>query len=329
MRNFSRYLFIFLSVAMGALFLYSAYTKLYPIQSFEYTMVEFVHMPWMLAAIAARILIALEGGLGILMVAHFFGAGKWVLKTAFALLGIFSVYLIYLWATAGNDVNCGCFGDAIWMSPSASLIKNAIMLIITGLLIRYHKGFTGSKWYNISAPLILIACTALMFILFALPAEQPNWLRKDRYEIDFSEVGIENGSSPHVLYAPGSTDTATIDQIDLLKGKYIIAFLSQSCPHCRIAAYKMHLLQQSNPHFRFFMIIGGSSDLTEFWKATKAVNIPYVRLDKDHFLHYTGGVFPLIEWVNNGWVEAKAEYTNMNKEEIERWLTPNAKTPNP
>lgn len=319
MQNFKRYLLIFLSLAMGALFLYSAYTKLFPIQSFEYTMVEFVHMPWLTAAIAARFLIGIEGALGILLCIHFFGKGKWVLKAAFWLLTVFSGYLIYLWATAGNNVNCGCFGDAIWMSPLASLIKNAAMLIITGFLIRYHQGFSGKK-INIAAPVITSVTIILIFIIFALPDTQPNWLRKDRYEIDFSEIGLTNGSSPHALYAPGSTDTASGSQMDLNHGKYIIAFLSQSCPHCRIAANKMHLLKEKNPGFRFFMIIGGTSDLTEFWKATRAENIPYIRLDKDPFLHYTGGVFPLIIWVNNGWVEAKAEYTNMNRDEIAKWF---------
>src|ERR1035437_4715925 len=142
MNKFIRIAFIILSVAVGATFLYSAYTKLYPIQPFEYTMVEFVHLPWMVAAIAARFLVGMEAGLGALIALHLFGKNKWALKTAFLILIIFSIYLISLWITAGNNVNCGCFGDAIWMSPSASLIKNAVLLIIAGLLIRYHKGFS-------------------------------------------------------------------------------------------------------------------------------------------------------------------------------------------
>ena len=66
-------LLILLSIALGATFLYSAYTKLFPIQQFEYTMVEFAHMPWLMAAIGARILIGLEAGLGGLILLHFFG----------------------------------------------------------------------------------------------------------------------------------------------------------------------------------------------------------------------------------------------------------------
>ncbi|MFI5141748.1 MAG: MauE/DoxX family redox-associated membrane protein, partial [Bacteroidia bacterium] len=142
MKKAYRVLFILLSVATGGLFLYSAYTKLFPIQAFEYTIVEIVHIPLIVASIATRFFIGLEAGLGALLVLHLFGKNKWPLKAAFILLIVFTVYLIWLWITAGNDVNCGCFGDAIWMSPSVSLVKNVLLLAIIALLIRYHNGFT-------------------------------------------------------------------------------------------------------------------------------------------------------------------------------------------
>lgn len=319
MHKYLRFCLIILSLLTGGLFIYSAYTKLDPIQSFEYTMVEFIHLPWLGAAVVARLLTGLEGGIGILIASHLFGKRKWVLKTAFTLLAVFSVYLAWLWMTAGNDVNCGCFGDAIWMTPSASLIKNGIMLGVTSLLIKYHNGITG-KLFDKAAPIVAVLSIALVFILFGIPLSKPGWLHKEHYEIDFSELGIEGGSTPPMKYGPGTQLVDTNQRTDLHKGKYIIAFLSQSCRHCRIAAYKMHLLKQSNPKLPFFMIIGGTSDLTDFWKATKAQNIPYVRLDKDHFLNYTGGVFPLIIWVDDGWVEAKADYNTLNQAEIEEWL---------
>ncbi len=324
MRHILRAIFILLSVATGALFLYSGYTKLFPtLQSFEYTIVEFVHLPWLLAAIAARFFVGLEFGLGGLIAIHFFGRNKWVLKTAFALLIIFSIYLVYLWAAVGNNVNCGCFGDAIWMSPSASLVKNGILLVVIGLLIRYHNGLN-NRFAVVAAP-ILQACTiVLIFILFSIPFRQPDFLRKDRYKIDFDKVGLSGGATPDILSVASKKDTlikdSTAAPIDLSKGKHIIAFLSQSCPHCRIAAYKMHLLKHDNPDFPFFMVIGGTSDLTDFWKATKSQDIPYTRLDKDRFLNYTGGVFPLIIWVNDGMVEAKATYNTMTQGSIREWL---------
>jgi hypothetical protein len=82
----------------------------------------------------------------------------------------------------------------------------------------------------------------------------------------------------------------------------------------------MHLMKQSNPAIPFYMVIGGKSELTEFWKASKAQNLPYTRLAREPFLQFTGGVFPLIIWVNDGWVEANADYNTLTQSQIEQWL---------
>jgi len=306
-----RIIFVVLSLVSGAVFLYSAYTKLYPIQTFEYTIVEYVHLPWKLAAITARFLIGLEAGLGSLLILNLYGKKKWVLTASFSLLLIFSAYLIYLWTTAGNNINCGCFGDAIWMSPSASLLKNLGLLIILAILLRYHRGLVFRRSNILALGLLFVAFTSI-FIAFYIPFEQPNWLRKDKYKMDFSP-----------LYKAKNAD---IPAADLTKGKHIVAFLSQSCPHCRLTAYKMHLMKVQDTTLPFFMIIGGTSDLSDFWKTTKAQNIAYTRLDKDNFLKYTGGIFPLIVLVNNGWIEAKTNYVTLDQAELEHWVAQKSDT---
>ncbi len=316
MRIFIKSLLILLSLVTGATFLYSAWTKVLPIQPFEYTMVEFLHFPWIVATIGARLMIGLEAALGGLMVLHLFGNNKSVLKSAFALLIVFSIYLVWLWATAGNDVNCGCFGDAIWMSPSVSLVKNAILLLFVGLLIRYHQGLSFKMSDTATSTLWLLGIV-LPFLLFPISPGKPDWLKKESYKIDLAP-----------LYTPIKDDTAAlrvpypaVPSTDLAKGKHILAFLSPGCEHCRLAARKMSLMKKSDPSLPFFMIIGGiASDLTDFWKYTNSQNVPYMRLHRDPFLHYTGGVFPLIIWVEDGQVKAKSTYNSLNQDEIEKWI---------
>jgi len=305
MRKAISILFIFLSIAVGATFLYSAYTKLYPIQRFEYTMVEFAHMPWQLAALAARFLIGLEAGLGALILLHFFGRAKWVLKAAAGLLILFSIYLIYLWVARGNDINCGCFGDAIWMSPSASLLKNIILLVVIFVLIKYHQGwrFRGSAWVSY---LLMLAAIILPFILFAIPNNQPDWLKNGAYRLDMTD-----------LYAPGKQDAPAVD---LTKGKHIIAFFSAVCPHCQMAAYKLHLMKQKDPSLPVFMVIGGDRKLDDWWKKTESQNIPYTRLARDQFIHIVGYSWPAIFLVNNDTVEAKSSYITLDQQVLEAWL---------
>ena len=300
-----RIILIILSVPTGGVFLYSAYTKLTPIQTFEYTIVEYAHFSWLFAAITARFLIGVESALGALLILNFYGYRKWVLKAALVLVALFSLYLIYLWYVVGNDINCGCFGDAIWMSPSSSLIKNIVLLTILWILLRYNKGFV-FRWSNIISPLLLVGTIIIVYSIYYIPINEPNWLRKDHYRIDFS-----------VLYDSTKSDKPAID---LSKGKHIVGFFSQSCPHCRLTAYKMHLMKIQDTTLPFFMIIGGTSDLADFWKTTKAQNIPYTRLDKDNFLKYTGGIFPLIVLVNDGWVEAKTDYVTMDQAELAGWV---------
>lgn len=297
MQKFRRFILILLSVATGALFLYSAYTKAVPVQAFEYTMVEFTHMPLMLAKIAARFFIGLEAALGALMVLHFFGKTKWPLRAAFGLVVVFSLYLVYLWIRAGDNVNCGCFGDAIWMSPSASLIKNGLLLIALGVLIRYHNGFT-AQWVRLSAPLLLLCTLLLPFIIF--PVER-------KYKLALQE-----------LYAPGKEDTPSVD---LTKGKHIIAFLNPQCMHCRYAGLKLHQLKLKDTTLPFFLVIGGTmSDLTDFWKDSQAQDIPHTRLAAAPFKKITGDVYPQVYWVHDGWVEQNTPYTELDQKVIERWV---------
>lgn len=308
MKIFVKVLLILLSAATGVLFIYSSYTKSFPVYTFEYTMVEYLHFPWVMAALCARLFVGIEAGMGLLMVVNIYGRGKWVLKSAFWLLMLFNIYLIYLWAEFGNNVNCGCFGDAIWMSPSASLIKNTILLAVLGILIRFHSGLRG-KWFTVGLATVIINSLILPFILFVMPLGRPDWLKTNGYDLDYAP-----------LYKIRD-EKKEVPAVDLNKGKYVVAFLSPSCSHCRTAAFKMHLMKQQNALLPFFMIIGGTtSDLTDFWKASQARNIPYTRVDKDNFLKYTGGTFPVILWVNKGRVEAKVDYNNLNPAAIEEWM---------
>lgn len=308
MQKTTAILMFVLSTAVGALFVYSAYTKLIPIESFEYTIAGHLHLPWYASAIAARLLVGLEASLGILIICHLYGRSKWVLKTALLLVVLLSGYLLYLWLSEGDNVNCGCFGDTIWMSPSSSLIKNGLLLVSIFILIVYGKRVKFG-WSNAITLFLMMAISLTPFILFAIPSQQPDWLKKEGYRLDLATV-----------HQPGS-NTGT----NLAKGKYIIAFLSPHCPHCLLAAYKMHIMKEEKPDLPFFMVIAGKSDLTEFWIKTQAQNIPYTRLEGSRFLQLAGNSFPAIYFVNNGWVEGKTEYAYLTPEIIKNWLNNSVK----
>lgn len=296
---------ILLSVLLGVVFLYSAWTKLDTLQKFEYTLVEYLHFSWLLAAVGARLLIGMEAGIGVLLTLNLFGKNKWVLKLAITSLVLFSVYLVFLWINEGNNVNCGCFGDKIAMTPSESLIKNGIMLAILFLLWKYYAGLL--QKYNIIWISVFSVMLFLPLVIYTLPDTQPQWLKKEQFKLNMS-----------ALYAPGKTDAP---QIRLDSGKYILSFFSLGCPHCRIAAYKIHLMKENNPSLPFFMVLAGKEEnKARFWKETKAENIPYTTLDADSFTNLVGWRWPVIYWINNGQVEASTNYITLNQQEIENWL---------
>lgn len=292
-----RIFFIVLAVATGGLFLFSAYTKMYPtIQAFEYNIASQAHVHYMTASIAARFFIGLEAGLGSLILTHYFGKNKWVLKTAFLLVAFFSAYLIWLWIKKGNNVNCGCFGNNIWMSPSVSLIKNGLLLAAIGVLIKFHKGLR-TPWPN-AIPIIHMVCAfSLSYLLIPIFTH---------YKLDYTAIYADKA------YAPKE---------DLTKGKHIIAFVSPGCSHCRNASSIMHRMKENNPSIPFYLIVGDTtSDLADFWAETKAENIPHTRLDENAFDKYTGGEYPQIIWVNNSWAEANTTYPELDQKIIEQWM---------
>lgn len=309
MNKLKSWLLIILSVCIGTIFLYSAYTKIYSLESFErfqYTIVEYVHLPWILAILGARILTGMEAALGLLIMLHLFGRNKLVLKIALWLLTAFSIYLVYLWIAVGNDVNCGCFGDAIWMSPSSSLIKNVILAACIILLLQFHKGLQ-MKWQKWAAPILFLGITIIPFIVYPLPDNQPQWVKKGKYKLDLS-----------ALYAPGKIDAP---KVDLYNGKYVLAFFSLKCPHCKMAAYKMHVMKLKNPTLPFHIVIAGRDEyLKPFWDNTKAEDIPHTKLAADDFTAIAGYSWPAIFLVNNGWVEAETNYISMDQGQIESWL---------
>lgn len=310
MKILGKFFLALLSVAMGLLFLYSSYTKIYTLESFEsfqYSVVQYVKLPWIIAALSSRLLIGLEAAVGVLIAVHFFGKSKWVLKAALALIVIFSIYLVYLWIYAGNNINCGCFGDAIWMSPSTSLLKNAGIAIGILILLRFHGGID-FKLRGFISSIVIICCMTVPFIYWPLPTTKPQWLQKDKFQLDMSK-----------LYAPGKSDAP---KVDLRKGKHVLAFFSAGCPHCRMAAYKMHIMKDRNPSLPFYMVIGGESNeqMKDFWNKTQAHNIPYCRLKAEDFTAMIGFSWPVIYYINNGWVEAQTNYIEMSQSSIEEWL---------
>src|SRR5690606_17890883 len=156
-----------------------------------------------------------------------------------------------------NGWNCGCFGETYKMKPSAGILKNIILLGITAVLwvIYPIKPYKFSFWI---ALLIAISAIAVPFIT--------------------SPVGL--GTNPEKVHEKIDLNPlyklTELPSIDLRTGKHIVSFMSLTCPHCKKAASLLHIIKKQHPDFPiYFVLVGKDEYLNDFFKETKANEIPY------------------------------------------------------
>jgi hypothetical protein len=301
--------FIICSTLLGLLFIYSGYTKLFPIEPFEYTFVDLGVAGWTTAPFIARSMIGLEFFIGIMLVFNLY-LKRFTLKLTIGTLIFFTTYLVIMILSSGNNGNCGCFGTAIVMSPAQAILKNVIMLGFCFLLLRFHPGYEFgnlSKWLSI----------ALCFTAFAFP------YILNYVDLDYSQAYLNKAEDHFNLPLDSLYKDAAINvpPQSLRTGKQVIAFLSASCSHCRTAAKKLRLMKEKNNDLPIYMVINGEDlKFKQFFDDTKADNLPYCRLNGRNFIYMAGVTLPMIYLVNNSVVETNVNYLELDQEQIEKWL---------
>lgn len=299
--------FVILSVLLGAVFILSAYTKLYPIEPFEYTFVDLGIANWKLAPFIARFFIGLEFFIGALFILNI--RVKATCKIAGGALIFFSLYLLGLIFIVGNKGNCGCFGNYFFMTPLQALIKNAIMLLIIVVLYKKHDGFK-FRGVNILFYILVIAAFVLPHML--------NYV-----DFSYSQAYLFKHDKDFKLELDSLYNHAEVNTPpqSLRTGKHVIAFMSLTCPHCRVASKKMKIMKDRNPNISIYFVLNGDEEmLAPFFEDTKAKNIPFCILLGKSFVFLAGTEMPSIYLVNNGVVENRVDYFHLDQDEIEKWM---------
>ena len=303
-----RKLLISLSVLLGSVFILSAYVKLFPVELFELTFVDLGVANWVVSPFLARIMIAVEFFIGFLLFFNLY-KNKFTLRFTVAVLIFFTIYLFWQLFAEGNSGNCKCFGNYIKMTPAESIIKNIILIALTLVLYRFHKGIIW-KYSKILFIVFILSSTALPFII--------NPVDLNTTEQTSNDSVVNYKLNLDVLY---NNPKVVAPNVELRKGKYIISFMSLTCPYCRIGAYKLHIIKKRNPDIPIFFILNGSNDkLKAFFDETKASDIPYTILLGKDFVKMSGVRLPAIYWVNDGIVTKKSTYLDIDQKEIEGWL---------
>lgn len=302
---------ILFSVLLGLVFLYSAYTKLHPvIETFEFSFVELGIGNWYTAPIEARFMIGLELFIGLLLIANY-KLKSFSLPLAAGVLLFFIVYLSIQIFVSGNEGNCGCFGEHLKMTPLQAILKNVLMLL---LMVPVY--FIQNNWqFKYNALFLSILGTSAVAVPFIINPVDYTYTSNNLQEKVNYPLELE------LLYHPEDSVKVEIPKVDLRTGKHVLAFLSLSCPHCRIAAKKFRLIKRNNPKLSiYFVLNGGKEKLPEFLKDTKAENIPYSFCLGKSFVQLASAQLPRIYYLDNSIVVKKVDYYELSQSDLESWM---------
>ena len=302
--------FFLLCSLLGVVFLYSGYTKLYPIEPFELTFVDLGIGGWRIAPFIARFMIGLEFMIGLLLIFGLY-IKKFTAKLTIASLIFFSLYLLFVIWKEGNNGNCGCFGTTLVMTPAQALVKNAVMLILSFVILKYYEGLNFGKISKWLFGAIFITSFGMPYILNYVDMDYSSaYLTKKE---NYFKLELDSLYADAKMHPPSKT---------LSTGKHIISFMSLTCPHCRIAAKKLKLMQEKNPSISIYLVLNGEyAKIQPFFEDTKAYNIDYCVLNGRNFIYLAGLRMPVIYMVNNSVVENSLDYMSLDQTEVENWLT--------
>jgi hypothetical protein len=233
-------------VLISALFLLSAFAKLYPSPMYGITKIfeegQLIPMGFSegLAPYFSRFIIAIEFFIAFTILQKNY-LKKLIIPSAIIMIIVFSLHLAYS-IFLGDSENCGCFGELIPMSPLQALIKNIITIGVLGYLYKNIPNDRNNSYSKLS-----IQFLSIMLLMFAL--------------LPVQTVGKNKRVSGFAEYV--------VSDIDINDGKKILCFFDAGCEHCMDAAKSLNQLSDSIAYFPEMHIIFSDSEadkIPEFFK---------------------------------------------------------------
>jgi len=173
-----------------------------------------------------------------------------------------------------------------------------------------EKEYWNAKWKKIIVPVLFISSMCLGFFIYPIDAV---------FSSTMSTSKVDYKLPLDLLY---EAEQEKKPAVDLRQGKHVIAYLSLTCMHCRIAATKMQIMYKKNPSIPFYFVINGNPEkLAAFFEETHAASIPHsLFLGPEKWIRMAGISLPVIMLVENGMVKKKFNGMELNQADIEAWL---------
>jgi uncharacterized membrane protein YphA (DoxX/SURF4 family) len=271
---------IVLRVLIGAVFCLSAVSKLVAIDQFELYVYSYGFVSLSVSYFVARLCIGLELVLALMMWAG------WYLRLArlasLLMLVFFSLVLCYA-ALVGRDDSCQCFGQLVEMNPGESLLKNAVLIVV--LLLFIPQGDRPRKCWE---KIVSWALGVLLLVLPFVVSIPDNWgfgPQRERFGEEALQAAMSEGGE--------------LEQMGIGHGHKLVAFVTPSCPYCKLAREKLSSMARRN-------------DIAED-------NIVYVQpsdIGDSLFIAITYGARPLMLLMDGKEVKTTYHLRNVDEDEV-------------
>jgi len=299
----NKYVSLVLRILVGLVFVASAILKYISIDIFDLYIFEHNLFSVSVTETLTRLLITAELVLGIMLIFNIYARLAYYAVLAF--LTGFSLYLFLLPYFFDVDItHCHCFGDAIVLNRTESIIKNIVLLL--GLIFVSPKFATHKKWEIwVLIPLSVITFTVFMVI------SAPNYLytivHKNKVQIDVS------------LYESALLNSGK--EADFTDGKQIICMYGVGCKFCKRAALKLHLILKNNQlpedHVKVIFWSGTPDSLVYNFFSDQKIPLPeYTTFCVDTFLTITEGKMPVLLFSDHGTIVYKANFISLDEKKV-------------
>lgn len=270
-------------IIISALFLVSAYAKIYHdpsaffnITKFEYTQLYPMGFSPDLAVYFSRGLIGVEFALGILILFPY-NLTKIVIPATIIMLGVFCIHLSLEIFSGGNKGNCGCFGSLLPMTPLEAIIKNVLSIgLLVILLLKFSKELNEKKNF-LAVSNIATLCILGMFMY--IPIQKKTSLSPTTNSVEMTDTSSvansDTDTSSVKTSAVQSNDPKANPEMktpelkgpakkksgfakifpNIDEGKKILCFFAPTCEHCMATGKALTELKNADPNFPEIQII--------------------------------------------------------------------------
>ena len=308
------------SILLALTFIVSALAKLWSADQFEIYVYSYGFFPLDTAYVLARLCIVTELVTGAMLLIGW--RRRLWLTVSLAMLLFFSVFLCYA-ALIGRQDSCQCFGRLADLPPAASLLKNAVLVMVTLLCMRWdvvaaqavsrERGDSGRS--NRPAQLEEVDGYSGRS---NRPAQleggdgfsgRSNRLAQRVYRWLVPVLIVAAIATPFIVSVPDSWmfgesheryNAEALNELEIPNEPVcVVAFVTHGCPYCRMTRQKLETMVARN---------GLPQEAIVYFEPNE--------IGVEQFIKITYGARPLVLLVQDGEVTATYHYRNINERQI-------------